>query len=115
MKTTINGLEWEMTQVCAEDSRLRLSNGDLCIGTTREYTLCIAIDKDLPKDVFLQTVRHELTHAFLISTQLVDKKENFTDEEICEFVAKYGAQIEEISQRFMREEFGEENSKHGND
>ena len=108
MKTTINGLEWEMVRVPCEDCGLRAKDGTMCVGTTRMYGLRIVIDRDLPRSLCLQTVRHELTHAFLMSTQLEDKSENFTDEEICEFVAKYGAQIEEISQGFMREEFREE-------
>jgi hypothetical protein len=105
MKTTINRIEWELIRVQSEDCRLALDNGKMCFGTTRYYEKTIAVDRDLERDQCLQTTRHELAHAFLSATQLLEKREGFTEEELCEFVAKYGGQIEETAQKFVGEEF----------
>lgn len=45
-----------------------------------------------------EILRHELTHAFIASTQITSQENDwkYSEEMVCEFVAKYGKKINEI-------------------
>lgn len=67
-----------------------------CYGVCKHSERTIYINRELPKDRMLRTVRHEIAHAFLHDTQ-ISGKESFDEEALCEFVGIYGDIICEIA------------------
>ncbi len=90
-KILINSLEWEIKEVETRSSELWV-NGKECFGTCKYPTQEIFIDSTLKSDKKYQTIKHELTHAFLYCYML-ESKQQFSEEELCEFVANYADQI----------------------
>lgn len=99
MKIDINGIQWSIIEALPTDTRL-LINDKLCFGICEYAPKNIIIDKTLKKDVKKQTLRHELTHAF-INGFFIDKKETYSEEELAEFVALYSAKICEITDKYI--------------
>ena len=84
----INEIEWELFLVDPNHSGLYV-NGNSCVGTTWPAKAQIYMADNLAPSKMLLTIRHEITHAFIDSTQ-IREPETHTEEDICEFVAKYG-------------------------
>ncbi len=101
MKIKINDLDWSVERVDANDSRLYV-NGQTCVGATWYTDQTIYISKSLTKASSIVTVRHELVHAFIYSTQ-VNTPGKYTEEDVCEFVARYGRQITEMADKVIEE------------
>ena len=99
METKINGLKWTIKEVETRSSEL-IVNGNQCFGVCKYATQEILIDNTLKKDKKYQTLKHELAHAFLYCF-LLDKKETYSEEELCEFVAMYSDQIIECANIYM--------------
>ena len=104
MEIDINGLKWK---IC-EDNQLTIKsisdnpNSDNYYFGLCDYTeLIIHIDCAQKTEVKAQTLRHELTHAFIFSHGFGDI-ENFNVETICNFIASYGKQINDIVEDFMK-------------
>ena len=90
----INNIKWE---VFIDKS---MSSDYLGITSDNEYT--IRLNPNLSKQAFKPTVIHELGHAFLYSFGFKFKKE-FTDEDLCEFVAMNIEQILNCYKKIERE------------
>lgn len=99
MTININGLKWTIEEVETRSSEL-IVNGVSCFGVCKFLTQEILIDNSLKEDKQFQTLKHELTHAFLYC-HLLDKKDNYTEEELCEFVAMYSEPIINIAKTYM--------------
>lgn len=103
MKFLINNLTWEIKEVNSDDSML------LVLGTFRyaavhynQQLICLSQTQTLEQKK--QSLRHELAHAFLFSTQIdADDNKLYTQEMLCEFVALYGNGIEEIVKGYFDE------------
>lgn len=91
MKTKINNLIWEIITVPCTNPAL-IVNGANCLGTTWINEQKIYLSEELTKITAKSVVIHELTHAFLYSTQ-IKEDESYTEEEMCEFLSKWGEQI----------------------
>ena len=63
-------------------------DGTHCLGTTWPARLEIYVSNELCGDRLKRTIRHELAHAFIASTQMV-RPESYTEEDLCEFMAIY--------------------------
>lgn len=100
----INGIRWCISEVESNSSLLISEDGKRCKGTTHYLTHFIYLDKDLPLTDKSSTLMHELTHAALYSTQ-IELKENYTEENLCEFVAMYGSMIYNIAYKYINESF----------
>ena len=102
MKFKINGVDWQIEK--CSNSELQLADGLFC-GRTFFFDRKIYINKDLIPNVIEETVRHELTHAFLYQTQILSQEKDFaySEEMLCEFVGKYGKAIEKIAERYLKE------------
>lgn len=87
----INEIEWELFLVDPNHSGLYV-NGTPCVGTTWSAKAQIYIADNLAPSKMLQTVRHEIVHAFLDSSQ-IREPDPYTEEDVCEFVAKYGSMV----------------------
>lgn len=88
---------WEVFTADAHDPEL-IADGRACLGTTWCGHFKIYLSKELFGSRLLRTIRHELTHAFIFSTQC-EVPEAFNEEQICEFVAIYGKEIIEMSDK----------------
>lgn len=106
MKFKINGAMWTIEK--CSNNELPLSDG-LFAGRTFYFDRKIYINKDLDRALLEETIRHELTHAFIYQTQILNQEEDFkySQEMLCEFVGKYGKEIERIAERYLKEEKGE--------
>jgi len=57
---------------------------------------------ELKQDFKKEALTHELAHAF-ISSYLLDLKDEFTEEELCHFVAKYSPQINKLADEYFKD------------
>lgn len=111
-KIIINNLEWTVIEVEKENEKLKLENGEDCLGTCRYCENAIYLDKDLCQFLKMRVLAHELTHAH-ISSHLLKAQETFTEEELCEFVSCYGKQIWDIvDDYFFKKDIENNNNKH---
>jgi len=62
----------------------------------------IEINEDLCKDQKIRTLKHEIVHAWLYSWGM--RKEDYTEEELCEIFANNGTNIESLVQAILEEE-----------
>ena len=99
MNTKINNLTWTIREVETRSAEL-IVNGSQCFGVCKHYTQEIMIDETLKPDAKLQVLKHELTHAF-IRCHLLDYQEHYTEEDMCEFVALYSEQINNIAKEYF--------------
>ena len=66
VKFKANGLIWEVQSVQRDNEKLKVKGAE-CLGVTYYKDLQIFLDCTLPKELFRQTVIHELIHAFSFS------------------------------------------------
>lgn len=90
-KVKIMDQEWTFEKVEAHDAHLMVDS-KACLGTTWSVKRAMYVSDELGPDRALQTIRHELTHAYLAATQISDP-ESYDDEAICDTVAIYGPAI----------------------
>ena len=102
MKIKINRLNWTIKEVETRSAEL-VVNGNQCFGVCKHYTQEIIIDKTLKDDAKYQILKHELTHAF-IRCFLIELKESYTEEDLCEFVALYSEQINDLAKKYIKNE-----------
>lgn len=96
----VNQRPWDVVCVNSDNSML-LVNGNRCKGAAHFYHHKIYINKDLPHCEKLSTLRHELAHVFLYETQ-IQSKDEYTEEEMCEFMGIYGDTIVNIANECMK-------------
>lgn len=101
MEILINKRKWSIHETAPDDSML-IADGNRCKGTTHYYHHAIYINKEMRRDDKLATLRHELTHAFIYETQICDKSE-YSEEELCDLVGIYGAEITDIAYKYFGE------------
>lgn len=93
MKLRINGLNWNVQNVQRNDEKLKSKDGDSCFGVTYYQELSVYLDKSMPKELYRQTVVHELIHAFTFSFGVHLFANERTEESVCDFM---GAHLDEI-------------------
>lgn len=91
MRIHINHLLWEIEVVPTTDPELRV-DGEMCRGATWYGKQQIYLAEELNANTALRVIIHELTHAYLYSTQM-RLPDTFTEEEVCEFVACWAVDI----------------------
>lgn len=101
MKADINGIQYEINEVEPMHSML-LADGKRCVGTCHYHHQEIYLSNSLKQDTKHSTLCHELGHAFLMETQLDKKSENFSEEELCDFVGMYGKKICDIADKYFK-------------
>lgn len=100
MKFKANGLIWEVQAVQREDEKLKL-HGDECLGITYFKDLQIFIDRSLSKELFRQTVIHELIHVFSFSFGVHLVANEKTEESVCDFMGAHLDEIYETANKIM--------------
>lgn len=96
MKIVIAHQTWEVEKVSGHDPKLYV-NGEECTGTAWLAHFKIYISADLKGDRALRTIRHEVCHAFIFSTQAV-RPESWSEEDLCDFMSIYCQDITKYSQ-----------------
>lgn len=92
MKFKVNGLIWEVQSVQRNNEKLKL-DGNECLGITYYKDLQIFLDCTLSKELFRQTVIHELTHVYSFSFGVHLLANEKTEESVCDFM---GSHLDEI-------------------
>lgn len=95
----INNLEWCIKLVPTRNRNLVVENNE-CFGSCNYTELTIYLDDSLQYSRIKQTLSHELTHAYLHS-YMIEMKENYNEENICEFVSLYSQHILDDCRKFM--------------
>ena len=106
MKKKINELIWDIAIVATASPELNV-DGAICRGTTWFGKQLICVSSDLDPQTAKITITHELTHAFLWSTQM-RRPDTFTEEEICDFFARWGSQIVNAAEEVYAELYDKE-------
>ena len=101
MKVKIGNQNWTIEEVDGADSRL-VVNDTCCLGVTYYKEQKIYLCHGMEEDGKRQTLGHELAHAFIYATQ-VGNKENYTHEELCDFVGIYQDDIHKIVDDYFKE------------
>ena len=104
MKKKINGLVWSIEVRPATDAALVL-DGTLVRGITQCGKQLILLSGDLDAYTGRRVVTHELTHAFLWSTQ-ARMAEEYAEEDLCEFMACWGLQIVDMAVQISNALYG---------
>lgn len=90
-KVNINGLVWDVDIVLSDNEALTL-DGRQCRGATWCGQQRIVLSAMLNQRTARRVITHEVTHAFIWATQ-VHIQGTYTEEEMCDFIACYGTQI----------------------
>jgi hypothetical protein len=101
MKIDIIGQEWTVELVAPHDPEMKV-NGNCCAGVCwkNKYKICLSNEFMTPHAK--NTIRHELTHAFIFSTQAA-VPEAWDEEEMSEFIGIYGKQISDLCEVIYNE------------
>lgn len=95
----INNSLWKIVEVETKDPNLVIED-NMCFGVCDYSTFTIYLDKNLEDENKFNTLLHELTHAYMYSF-LLSKKEVYTEEELCQFIAHYGESIVFEAQNYL--------------
>lgn len=101
MKFKINEIEYGIYELDSLDTRL-IVNGSDCAGACAFNKKEIYLLKDCNIDFKRKTLIHEITHSYLNECLLL-RKDKYTEEEICEFVAIYASQILRIVDKYFKD------------
>jgi uncharacterized protein YjaZ len=82
----IKDIDWSLEFVDSDDVKL-----DKSLGLTLNVKRLILVDMNLNKTDLINTVTHELTHAFMWEYGFAQV--DFSHENICDFISVYGRNI----------------------
>ena len=105
MTIEIAGQQWQISTVGAHRPELMV-NGTSRLGACWCAHLDIWISDELRGDQVPRVVMHELTHAYIYSTQAITP-ESWSEEDLCEFMAIYGQEVSEMTKLVCMELFPE--------
>lgn len=96
MSITINGTRWKVFKTDSHSPGL-IADGDTCRGTCWCGDLNIFLSNELTRATAGRTIRHELAHAWIYTTQAAIP-ETWSEEDVCELIAIYAQDIAEVAQ-----------------
>ena len=91
MLIEIAGQQWSVEKIDAHQPGLTV-DGTACRGATWCGQAKIYLSNELKGDQVMRVILHELTHAYICSTQAINT-ESWTEEDVCDLVAIYGNDI----------------------
>ena len=100
MDVKINSLNFKIIEVDEID---KTDDGRYIIGYTNYVKQEILLLKNLSFEQKINTLRHELTHAFLWAYGLSAMCEELPLEIVCDFVGIYSKDIVEIADKYKKE------------
>lgn len=90
--------KWKVCEVPTDSEKLLWKNAAPAWGMTWYREKSIYIDKELPKDQKIDTIRHELTHAVIFETQFAHNKK-YNEEDLCDLMGIYGKIINDLADK----------------
>lgn len=94
-KFTIKNNTWKLKLVADDSKYLEKADDEMSVcGITHFAHATIYINKEIDKEVMLDTIIHELTHAYLFVYGF-GQVENFTEEMVCDLMGAYARDIVE--------------------
>ena len=106
MKFEINNRNWEIKEVSQSEikdkfteNNFKIDECGLYFGATFFNTQTILIDKTLCKERKITTLIHELTHCY-IGTFAHHTEKQFTEEDVCDYVANSHFIISDIIKKY---------------
>ena len=106
MKINLEGLVWQVELADANSPELMVNN-EPCRGTTWFSHQRIYISNELSPECALRVIRHEVTHAYIWSTQISWPK-TYDEEYICDFLAMWAPQILSASIQIFNALYGKD-------
>lgn len=101
MKFEINGNDVEIIEINEYDPSL-IVDGTARVGCIHYINNTIYLMENLTREVKKRTLLHELTHAFLNCNGMLNF-DNFSQEQMCEFIAYHGENIVNICNKYFEE------------
>jgi CRISPR/Cas system-associated endonuclease Cas3-HD len=92
IKIKINNRNWKVRFVKGTDKNLCAEDNEIVCGITNYGKATIYINKEIEKDVMLDTIVHELTHAYLFVYGF-GQVENFTEENVCDVFGAFAIDL----------------------
>lgn len=102
MKFLINGRKWELNYCDKYSKELKELTEEQVSGITDYYHSKIYILNDLTKDFTIDTIYHELMHAFMF-TYGYAQYENYNDENICDMIGAFGKELFTVAEEIIKE------------
>lgn len=96
----INGEQWEVIGVPANDERLARSDGGYTIGVCDDRQKQIFVAIGLPIELLKKVLCHEIVHAAMFSYNVELTLEQ--EEIIADLIATYGEEIIEITNQMFK-------------
>ena len=93
MQIVINGLKWKVFNAEPDSPKLKDSKDVACFGITSFPRLAIYLRNDQAKELYRQTLIHELVHAYTFSFGVHLYADENTEESVCDF---FGANADKI-------------------
>lgn len=106
MKIKINGLVWTVKNEDANHPDLQNSRGNPCFGVTDYTKQTITLRNDMSKELYRQTVAHELLHAYTFSFGVHLFADEETEEPVADFIGSHIDKIWEHTNKICNELFG---------
>lgn len=105
MKFKINNDNWEIREIDKDKMReywQRITGEETCVfGITAKTLQIIFLNSDICKEQKIKTLKHELTHCYIWEYGLYYADAD--EETICEIVAKSNDFINEIVEKYKKE------------
>ena len=92
IKIKINNRNWKVRFVKGTDKNLCAEDNEIVCGITNYGKSTIYINKEIDDDVMLDTIVHELTHAYLFVYGF-GQVENFTEENVCDVFGAFAIDL----------------------
>lgn len=105
MQIVVNGLKWKILNV-PRDSEKLLVDGNECFGVTCYVDLVVYMMGDQAKELYRQTLIHELCHVYTFSYACHLTADERTEESVCDFFGAYADKIITHANLIMEKLFG---------
>jgi predicted Zn-dependent protease len=110
-KFKIMDYEWTIEEDEPDSEKLQDDNHTLVNGNTFVDTYEIYLSKTLCPQKLLVTLRHEITHAIIRTTNIGYTRDSYQkiycEEDVCDFEGKWGDFIHQVKEDYMK--YREEN------
>ncbi|MDE7299555.1 MAG: hypothetical protein K2N94_12120 [Lachnospiraceae bacterium] len=111
MKLRVNKLIWTIQAVPRNSEKLKIDDHS-CFGVTCYAELRIYLDKNQSRELFRQTVIHELVHVFSFSFGVHLVANEKTEEPVCDFMGAHLDEIHDAADRIMDSCYGKKEAAH---
>lgn len=98
--TMINEQIWTIEEKNRDEIKGRLDASGMCLGMCEYEPRIITLANNLSREQKMNTLRHELVHAFLFAYGFM-YFQTFTDEQMADFFGYYGDKMNDIVRSYF--------------